>query len=228
MTRKFSVSFLLLAMGSSGLAAPNVSQPYSEPPVAPSVALPAAASTPLPAIGPADRDRVLAVGDQVTLEIVEDKEPPVARRVTDAGDLDVPYIGRVHVAGKTCSDVVSEVRRMLEADYYYKVTVKLAVDQVNRAAAMGKIYLSGLVRTPGAQEIYNGDKVTLSAMILKAGGFAQFADSRKVKVVRKNRNGEAQSFIVDMKAVLDQGKMDQDFEMRDGDYVIVPQRLLNW
>jgi protein involved in polysaccharide export with SLBB domain len=218
---------LLLASVSSALAAPTVSRPYSEPPVATPANVPAA-STPLPAIGPADRDRVLTVGDQVTLEIVEDKEPPVARRVTDTGDLDVPYIGRVHVAGKTCADVANEVRRMLEADYYYKVTVKLAVDQVNRAASMGKVYLSGLVHTPGAQEIYNGEKITLSAVILKAGGFAQFADSRKVKVVRKNRNGDSQTFIVDMKAVLDQGKMDQDFDIQDGDYVIVPQRLINW
>lgn len=219
--RLFILIALSLRVGGLG-AAPMPMPEASAIPLTPSAALP------LPAIGPADRDKQLSVGDQVTFAIAEDKEPPALKRVTDTGDLDVPYVGRVHVAGKTCATAAREIKKLLDAEYYYNATVKLGIDQVNRAAAMGKIYVSGLVKSPGAQEFYTGEKMSVSAVILKAGGFAQYADTKGVKVVRKARDGRTDSFVVDMKAVLERGKMDQDVEVFDGDYVIVPQRLWNY
>src|SRR3954452_13550027 len=50
-----------------------------------------------------DPDKKLCAGDQVTLEIVEDRDGGLARVVTATGELDVPPLGRVRVAGKTAS-----------------------------------------------------------------------------------------------------------------------------
>lgn len=182
-------------------------------------------------VAPADRDKVLGAGDLVTFEILEDKEPPVTKKVTDTGDLDVPYISRVHVAGRTCAEVAAQITKLLEADYYYKATVKLAIEQFspeNKAVAIGKVFLSGDVKTPGAQPIPAGEKLTVSAAIVKAGGITQFGDMRKVKVTRKSKDGKSETFIIDVKAVLEQGRLEQDMELRDGDYVLVPRRLFSW
>jgi len=178
----------------------------------------------------ADRDKVLGPGDVVTLEIQEDKTPPVAKRVTDTGDLDVPVIGRVHVAGKSCSEVAAQVTKLLEADYYYKATVKLGIDQINRVKAgnASKIFISGQVKLPAPQDIAPGEKLTVSGAVVRAGGGTQFADMRKVKLSRKNKDGSSKTFIVDVKGVLEEGKMDKDIELVDGDYVFVPQRLFTW
>ena len=178
-------------------------------------------------VPPADRDKVLGPGDTVTLEILEDKSPAVARRVTDTGDLDVPYIGRVHVAGKSCAEVAAQVTRMLEADYYYKATVKLGIDQINRVktGSAAKIFVSGDAKLPGAQDILPGDTLTVSGAIVKAGGGTQFADLRKVKLTRKMKDGTSKSYNVDVKAVLEEGKMDKDMQLQDGDYIFVPRRL---
>ena len=43
-----------------------------------------------------DPDKKLAAGDQVTVEIVEDREGGLPRVVTATGDLDVPPLGRVN------------------------------------------------------------------------------------------------------------------------------------
>jgi len=178
-------------------------------------------------VPPADRDKVLGAGDTVTLEILEDKTPPVARRVTDTGDLDVPYIGRVHVAGKSCADVAAQVTRMLEADYYYKATVRLGIDQISikKPGLAAKIFVSGDVKVPGAQEILPEDTLTVSGAIVKAGGGTQFADLHKVKLTRKMKDGTSKTNIIDVKAVLEEGKMDKDMQLQDGDYIFVPRRL---
>jgi protein involved in polysaccharide export with SLBB domain len=178
-------------------------------------------------VDPADRDKVLGVGDIVTLEIVEDKEAPVSKKVTDTGDLDVPYIRRVHVAGKTCSQVAAEITRLLEADYYHKATVKLNIEQINRVkfGTAGKVYLSGDVKVPGAQEIPVGETMNVSAAIVRAGGATQFGDLKKVKLTRKGAGGASETIIVNVKAVLEDGKLEQDRELRDGDNIFVPRRL---
>jgi polysaccharide export outer membrane protein len=175
-----------------------------------------------------DQDKPLSFGDIVSFQIIEDKEPPVRQRVTDTGDLDVPYIGRVRVAGKTCEEAAAIIKRQLEAEYYYKATVRLGIDQVNRAANIGKVYVSGLVRLPGPQEYNKTERITASAAIIKAGGFAEFADQKKVRVTRKNKDGTTDTFTVNMKAVLEQGKVDADVELKENDYIFVPRRLINY
>jgi len=179
-----------------------------------------------------DSSRSLGVGDQVTFEIVEDKAAPLSKRITDTGELDVPYIGRVRASGKTCEQVAAEIKRRLEADYYFKATVKLGIDLVNVKPSgpmtMGKVYVSGQVRAPGPQEMMPGEKTSVSAVIMKAGGCTQFGDSRKVKVTRKVKGGGTESFVVDIKGVLERGELDQDRDVREGDYIYVPQKLINW
>ena len=176
-----------------------------------------------------DRESVLGVGDIVSFSIQEDQDPPVKLRVTDTGELDIPYAGRVPAAGKTCSSVAGEARRKLETRYYYTATVKLGIEQKNKASSLAKVYVSGLVKLPGAQDLYPGEKMTVSAAIIKAGGFAQFADDKNVKLTHKGRNGAPDStFAVNVKTVLEKGDLTKDRDVQDGDLIYVPRRLFNY
>jgi protein involved in polysaccharide export with SLBB domain len=156
-------------------------------PVTPAAQAPAAAAPagPLERTLLVDPNKKLAVGDQVSIEIVQDKEPPVSKIVTATGDLDIPPLDRVRVAGKTTAEAAADIKRRLEADYYYQATVKLSIDRVNTAATMGKIHLQGEVRAPGVIDTYAGENLTLNEAILRVGGFKEFADPRKVKVTRR-------------------------------------------
>lgn len=195
--------------------------PAGYPPAQPATALP------LSATAASDPNKVLGVGDQLTLVIVEDRADPVARVVTDTGDIDVPWIGRVRAEGKTTSELAAEIKRKLEATHYYTATVKLAIDRVNPRSAVETIYVSGEVAQSGPQRFAKGETVTASAAILRAGGFGQFANERKVKVTRK-RNGGSETIVVDVKAVLQEGKVAKDIEVRDGDYIFVPRNFINF
>jgi polysaccharide export outer membrane protein len=223
-SRKFLAGFLLWA------AVPVVQEcpaQYDVPLDGVPVARPVQAST-FSAPAASDPNRVLGVGDQISLLIVEDRAPAVARIITDTGDVEVPWIGRVPAAGKTTSQLAQEIERKLESSYYYDATVKLAIDRVNPRAAVETIYVSGEVRGSGPQRFAKGETVTVSAAILRAGGFGQFANERKVQVTRKQGNGDGVRLTVDVKAILQEGKTSEDIELRDGDYIFVPRNFINF
>ncbi len=174
-------------------------------------------------------DRPLHVGDQVSIEIVEDKTGPSPRVVTATGEIEVPPLGRVHVAGKSCSEIEAELKRKLEADYYYTATVRLAIDAVTEEQAVyGKVYIAGAVKAPGPVLLDPGEHVTVSNLILKAGGFAQFAASDNVRVTRVSKGGERQTFAVNVLGVWKAARNAKDPEVFDGDSIWVPQKAINF
>ena len=185
-------------------------------------ATPAGPSVSLPRTTLVDPDKKLAVGDQVTVEIVEDREVPVSKIITATGDLEIAPLERVHVAGKTTKEAAAEIKRKLEAEYYHKATVRLSIDRVNQNATMGKIQIQGEVRQPGVLEIYAGDNLTLNEAILRAGGFLQFANPKKVQVTRRKRN-QTQTFEINVQEIQRNGAVERDIQLEDGDRIFVPK-----
>jgi protein involved in polysaccharide export with SLBB domain len=168
----------------------------------------------------------LAVSDRLSFRIVEDEEDPKPLTVTDSGELEVPYIGRFPATGKTCKQLALELKRALEKDYYYDATVIVAVDVMTKSR--GKVYLIGPVHAPGPQDIPSDEILTLSKAIIRAGGFADFADKAKVKVTRKGRGGRDQSFIENVGEVLEKGQTESDLPLEPGDLIFVPERLIRF
>lgn len=169
----------------------------------------------------------LASGDRLTYRVVEDKDKPVSITVTDSGELEVPYYGRVRAQGKSCMEVAQLIKSRLEQDLYYKATVILALDQMGRQIiSPGRVYLTGAVRGPGAIEIPGDEKLTVSKAILRVGGFADFGNQRKVMLIRKSRDGKSTTTIIDVRAILE-GQLDKDVEVEPGDTIRVPERTFN-
>jgi polysaccharide biosynthesis/export protein len=171
----------------------------------------------------------LAIGDQLSFRILQDEdEPPKQLLVTDSGDLEVPYIGRVPAAGKTCKQLAFELKRALEKDYYYQATVILAVDQ--RAKSRGKVYLVGPVRNPGPQDIPSDETLTLSKAILRAGGFTDLAERHNVRIIRRSPDGapDTRVLTVDVAQIFDKGRVQLDVPLQPGDLIVVPERLVRF
>lgn len=172
-----------------------------------------------------DRHR-LGPGDKLSFQILEDRDPPKPLVVTDSGELDVPYVGRVMAAGKTCKELAEELKKLLEKDYYYRATVVLGLNEVSRMA--GRVYIWGQVRNQGAIEIPVGENFTAGKAILRAGGFTDFANKKKVRLVRTNPDGSRETMELNMEDILERGKIEQDVTLRPDDFLIVPARLINW
>jgi polysaccharide export outer membrane protein len=175
-----------------------------------------------------DDKHILAPGDKLSFRIIEDKDPSKSIIVTDSYELDVPYIGRVSIANQTCRQVAAQLKLLLEEKYYYHATVIVGLDSVNKLR--GKVYVQGQVRTQGSVDLLFEQKLTAGKAILVAGGFADFANKRKVKVVR---GGDAagtasKTFEINMVDVLENGQTDKDILLEPNDYIIVPARLVNF
>jgi len=175
---------------------------------------------------PLDDKRRLEVADRVSFQILEEDAEPAILPVASSGEISFPLVGRIRAVGRTCKQVASEVEQRLEKRYYRDATVSLALEQ-ETTAPEGKYFVTGQVRSQGAIEIPRGETVTVAQAILHAGGFADFADKRRVRVIRPLGNGEREAYKVDVKAVLEKGDLSKDMLVRPGDYIIVPERMFN-
>jgi polysaccharide biosynthesis/export protein len=170
-----------------------------------------------------DDKKRLGSNDYISFRVVEDRDEESQQlRVNDNGELEVPYIGLVPAAGRTCKDLAYTIKNALEKEYYYHATVILAVDRVSEKSR-GKVYVYGSVKGQGPQEIPADETYTVSKAIIRAGGFGDFADKRKVKLTRKN----GQDMTVDLKRIIEQGRTDEDVVVQPDDQIYVPQRLIN-
>ncbi len=184
----------------------------------------------------------LTIGDRLSFKILEDEEESKQLSVTDSGDIEVPYVGRVPATNKTCRQLAADIKTEAENGNYYHATVSIAVDLMTKSH--GRVYVSGQVRLPGPMELPGDEVLTLSHAILRAGGFTDYAKRDKVQVMRmdvtdKDATGNTtagkddkktntKTITVDVGKILDKGKMDLDLPLESGDFIIVPDRLLRF
>jgi protein involved in polysaccharide export with SLBB domain len=168
------------------------------------------------------------VGDRISFQIVEDHDAPKSLVIADSGEVDMPYLGRVPAIDRTCKQLATELKARLEKEYYYRATVIVALDEANKV--LGRIYIWGQVRNQGPIELTVNENLTVGTAILRAGGFGDFANKKRVKLIRGGGADGAgkQTIELNMAEVLDDGKVEKDMTVKPNDFIIVPSRLINF
>jgi polysaccharide export outer membrane protein len=101
--------------------------------------------------------------------------------VDENGDVQFPYAGNLHVAGKSVSAIQKELSSKLSRVYQKpEVTVRVASFRASQ------VYIDGEVRTPGAQSL-NDIPMSMTMAINQSGGFSPNADRSRVELVRNNK-----------------------------------------
>ncbi|MEM6884263.1 MAG: SLBB domain-containing protein [Verrucomicrobiota bacterium] len=97
-------------------------------------------------------------------------------------------------------------------------------------SSRGRVFVSGQVMRPGPIPVPAEQPLTASDAILSAGGFQEFADTSKVRVIRKLGDGsdDTEEIIVNVGAVLDKGEIDKDIELQPDDRVVVRAKWINF
>jgi len=193
----------------------------------PSPASPAAPDTSPVAVDPnaLDDKYRLNVGDQLLFRVVEDRDPSRTLVVLDTGEINFPYIGRIKAAGKTCRELATTIKPLLEKDYYHQATIILGLDTQMRVR--GKAYLFGGVASQGPIDIPSDEVFTLSKAIIRAGGFAPGADRTAVRIERRTQRADGmkkETLTINLADVLDKGRTDQDPIIQANDLIVVPSQ----
>ena len=175
-------------------------------------------------IGP---DYKLRRGDVLSYQVREDRDPMITLPVTDSGEIEPPYLGRrVNAVGKTCGQLQTEVKAALERELYVRATVQLGLNRVSPVQSRGRVYMTGQVHNIGPLELPTDEALTVSKAVLRAGGFRDFANQRKVQLIRKD--GPSKGIEVDVKAALLGRHGVEDPVLQPGDTVNVPEKLINF
>ena len=156
------------------------------------------------------------IGPEDTLSVVfwGDKEMGGDVVVRPDGKISLPLLNDVQAAGYT----PDQLRQQLEksaAKFVAEPNATVMVKEINSR----KVFIVGQVAKPGAFPLI-GDMNVLQ-LIAQAGDVLEYADSKKIVVVRKEGDGE-QRFKFNYKDVLRGRNIEQNIQLKQGDTVIVP------
>ena len=147
-------------------------------------------------------------------------------RVSDEGDVRLPFLGSVAVGGLRLSEVTDLLTQRYTSYFVNpQLIVEFAAQQAEGAAPWGKVTVLGRVKNPGSIPLPPTRDLTVSAAIQTAGGFDTSADQGDIKVTRRSATGEPVTERVNLKAVGARGEASQDMVLEDGDIVFVPERI---
>jgi polysaccharide export outer membrane protein len=180
-------------------------------------------------------DYLLGPADQITLSVMGYPEFAATHVILPDGNINVPLLGPLTIAGKTLSQVNQELTYRLK--YYLVdpvVNTELAVLRPVVVTIAGEVHRPGPVQLTGLTSnnaVQNRDLTqtfteglpTLSAAIRAAGGVTRTADIREVMIRRILPDGDYQDVAVNLWEAIQAEGTGAGFGLRDGDMIFVPQ-----
>jgi protein involved in polysaccharide export with SLBB domain len=197
----------------SGCASSSDNPVFSENPVTPSPTMTGSPGDIAPSGADAAR---FHVGETVIVNFSgisqeEIMEMPVSNQIIkEDGTITLPYIGPVKAGGKTPGELQNDIHDLYVPKYFVRLTISVtSQDRV--------YYVGGEVKAPGRQ-LYVG-ATTVTKAIQSAGDFTDFANRRKVSLIR----ADGQRIKVNCNKALEDPT--QDLPVYPGDQIQVPRRL---
>lgn len=172
---------------------------------------------PAPNLPPPVISAAVGPDDLLEVHIVGEKELPVEYRVTSDGAIDLPYAGRIEVAGLSPQEISTRVGdALVERKYLTTAQVTVGVKQYNSKV----VEVVGQVTKPGPQPFKKG--LSVVGAISAAGWFTPLADSNHVHLIRRNGD-KTVSATISVDAITDNAH--PDFLLQPGDTLKVDQRI---
>ena len=160
-------------------------------------------------------DAEYVIGTQDELDISVWKEPDLSRKVPvrPDGKISLPLLNDVQAAGLTPTQLAASITEMLRK-YVTQPQVTVIVTAMNSQ----RIFVLGEVNKPGPIRLISG--MTIIQAIATAGSFTQFANERKIYVLR-DEGGKQNRYPFNYKAAV-RGDTSQNIILKPGDTIIVP------
>jgi polysaccharide biosynthesis/export protein len=207
------LSLLLLPAFCPVFAMQTAAKPVlSAAPEPQAVAPPAASTTP----GPASSDPSYIIGPDDSLQINVWNEPKLSVSslvVRPDGMITIPDIGDVPAAGRTPMQLSTDLATLIK-----KLVIEPNVTVSVLAVNSKRVYLMGEIARVGPLPITPG--MSILQAIAAAGGPGQYANSRKIYILR-GEPGKQKKLPFDYKKAIKTGDL-QGITLMPGDTIVVP------
>jgi polysaccharide export outer membrane protein len=167
--------------------------------------------TAMPTAAPVDPSK-FEIGAEDILRIAVWKEPELstAVQVRPDGKITLPLIGEIRAAGETPESLKNKIVSAL-SEYINKPEVMVSLQSVQSR----RYYISGEVGRPGTFPLVV--PVTVLEALTNAGGFREFANTKKIRILRNNK------IIYFNYNDVSKGKnLSQNIQIENGDHIFVP------
>lgn len=162
-----------------------------------------------------DSDKYV-IGPEDILYIHVWREEALSRTVPVRMDgfISLPLINELKASGLTPLQLKEELTKRFK-EFIENPTVSVIVMEANSF----KVYVSGQVRNPGVYRLRS--EMTLLQIIPMAGGFTEWANQKKILIIRKEGSRERR-FIVNYKKLIEGDELESNITLKAGDTIIVP------
>ena len=163
----------------------------------------------------ADSDQYV-VGPEDVLYIHVWREDALSRTlpVRVDGYISLPLVHEVKAAGLTPLKLKESLTERFK-EFIENPNVSVTVMEANSF----KVYVSGQVKNPGVYRLRS--ETTVLQIIPMAGGFGDWANQKKILIIRKE-NGKEKRIIVNYKKILKGDSPNSNIALKAGDTIIVP------
>jgi len=139
---------------------------------------------------------ILSPNDQVSVEVFGEDDLRTNGRLNPEGNLSVPLLGSIHLAGLTLTQAASKLTDLYGRDYLVNPRVNVML----LSYAKRRFSILGQVNRPGSYEMPESSPggIDLLEAVALAGGYTRIAAPERITVRRHNGNGD-QVFKVNAK-----------------------------
>jgi polysaccharide biosynthesis/export protein len=167
----------------------------------------------------------------LTIHAGDEKQREVLLEVSPEGTVMVPFIGAVRADGSTVSALRQRITEALTGDYFVRPEVELMVKEYHAL----QYYIAGAVKSPGFY--ITRTRATLLELIARAGG--TLPEQGNIAYIMNNLETETEEAaprdqdldqdvtgrqvrVIDLRELLDKGKIAGNIELQSGDVVFIP------
>lgn len=171
---------------------------------------------------------LLVPGDSIDLSVEVDGRLEVAGHralINNSGMVTLPLVGDVQISGMDLADAREVISKTYSS--YYVTAPVIMLNRVENAVEgeWGFVTVTGRVGQPGRVKVPSAKGIKLTAAIQQSGGFAPSAKKTEIRITRQEQDGRRIQVSVDYSTIGEQGNLDADVDLKDGDVVYVPERI---
>jgi len=175
-----------------------------------------AQETKKPETGPIQIPESYIIGQGDMLEVFVWRNEQLSRQVTvrPDGKISLPLIQDLQAEGLTVLQLKDQITRQLK-QYVQNPTVTVIISRIGSY----KISVLGKVASPGVYSI--NTRTTLLEAISLAGGFTEWANKRKITLIR-NEGGISKKIRINYNKIVSGKDPSQNTTLKRGDTIVVP------